>query len=278
MNPLVRWSLPAALLLLFGLQPTAPAQEGVTPPKRTITVTGVGSVKVVADTVRLTFTLQAVGDTAKLGHDALQTNTRKFREALDGLKIASLTVQGGPLEVQMLTSPLGIGGTKGGKGKGGKGGLGGWNAQPGGFGGPNQPMAGPRPNYYLIQSFSLTLVQVTPGNRLIPTLLDQMNRIVLVAAESGATVDVEGTRRELTGRPVFSHSRENDFRKKALDLALADALANAERVAGGAKVRILRTATIMQMAPKEAPMTCNEFDPITGEKEIVIHISVTCEY
>ena len=66
---------------------------------------------------------------------------RKFREALDGLRIASLSVQGGPLEVQLLTSSVWIGGTKGGKGKKLKGGLGGWNAQ---FGGPNQPMAGPR--------------------------------------------------------------------------------------------------------------------------------------
>jgi uncharacterized protein YggE len=266
--------LSAAVLFVFGIPPAVRAQEGATPAKRTITVTGVGSVKVVADTVRLTFTIPAVGDTAKLGHDALQTNARKFREALDGLKIASLTVQGGPLEVQMLTSSVGIGG-KG--GKGGKGGLGGVNPQPGGFGGPNPPMAGPRSNHYVAQSFSLTLKRGAGVGEKIQPLLDQMNRVVLAAAENGATGDSD-LRRELTGRPVFSHSRENDFRKQALDLALADALANAERVAGGAKVRILRTAAITQMTPKEAPLARNDFDPITATKEIVIHISVTCEY
>ena len=140
MNTLVRWSVAAAVLLPFGAQPIALAQVGTTtsPAKRSITVTGVGSVKVVADTVRLTFTLPAVGDTAKLGHDALQTNARKFREALNGLKIASLTVQGGPLEVQTLTTAAAKRAQKG-------------------FAPANPPAAVLRSNYYVSQAFSLTL-------------------------------------------------------------------------------------------------------------------------
>jgi uncharacterized protein YggE len=282
MKSLVRWSgLVVALSLPLEFTPAArgqpPKERGdAGRPGRTITVTGVGSAKVVADQVRLTFSVPVAGDTPKLGHDALQTTLKQFREAVAGLEIASLSMRDGPVEVvkqiPSMRSRLAV--IR-----------------------PNLPGVmppDPKTMYLVSQSFGITLKNDRRERGFAP-LLEQMSRVILAAAENGAAVAVEPEedgsavaalrRRSPAGAPVFSNADENAFRKQALDLALADALANAERVAGRAKVRILRTTQITQAAEGPGPVIDpisgtrrGDYDPITGEKEIVVHVIVTCEY
>jgi uncharacterized protein YggE len=275
----------AAVLLLPGLPSSAPGQppreKGGDGPRQTITVTGTGTVRAVADTARISFVVKARGDTAVLGRDALQTNVRKFREELAALKLANLTVQAGPVELAEGQMPVDDDGP----------------VAPGGRRMPRVPQQ--HKVFQVSRTFRVTLKREGKG-----TLAEQADRVVMAAAKGGASfsgtfpgdditeiVDDGGpfpiSRQYLLGtgdtpgRLLFSSSREQEYQRKALDLALADALAKAERVADKTKGRIVRVLEIREQPggfSGAAGTRRPGYDAVTGEHDIVVGVTVTCAY
>jgi uncharacterized protein YggE len=266
-------------VLLVAMPPAArgqtPRGKGDDGPPRTLTVTGTGTVKTVADTARVNFFVRARGDTAALGHDALKTKVRKFNEELAGLKIAGLTVQAGPVEVTEAES---VG-----------------NAMA-----PDGTPAPPRKVVYVGRTFRVTLKRGAKENGIGP-LMKQVDRVVLAAARGGASFgsgddlgDTSpepflmltgrlpgGTDEHPVGRAVFVNTREEEQQREALDLAVANALAKARRLAGKSGWKIVRVTEVREQPggfAADAGLRRPAYDPVTGEREIVVGVTVTCSY
>jgi uncharacterized protein YggE len=243
------------VLLLAGLPLAAPAQsprgKGDDGSRQTLTVTGTGTVKAIADTARISFLVKAQGNTAALAHDALKTKVRKFREELTGLKIAGLEVQAGPVEVQEGAS-----------------------STPN-FGVLDGTQPPPMKVVHVGRTFRVTLRRDPKATSVVP-LLEQADRVLLAAAKGGASFPGShpGEDNPL-GRAVFGSSREGEPQRRALDLAVKDALARAKHLAGPARGKTLRVTAIRDGTDgfTGSPF---RYDAVTGECEIVVVVQLTC--
>lgn len=188
--------------------------------------------------------------------------------------------------------------------------------QPPGIGvGPGQPpIIGQapmfRPGFQLTQGFVATIKNADPVK-----LIDGANKVLFAAADAGVMLAVGNQNGNQFGgggvgglgiggfggpgigfpfqgnvmaqnapRVVLFRTDEKDARRKALEMAVADAMANAKAMAKGGDVKILDTIAISD------PPTTNAGQPIfdgmggmpadssTGEMDVTVKVTVTCTY
>jgi uncharacterized protein YggE len=178
------------------------------------------------------------------------------------------------------------------------------NAPPGGLlpGGPGAPFPGPMGGGFALPGFpgmpgamGITIARpfvVTLTGADAAKLMDGANRVVLAAAENGAALGGNespfGPLRLNLNEPAsgprvsFLKTDEREARRKALELAVADAAANAKALAKGADVKIVETIAINDPPASRTGQPIEMGTPTaentTGEIEVTVRVTVTCSY
>jgi uncharacterized protein YggE len=291
-------------------EPIHAADGDIKKSPRTITASGIGLVKANADQAKITFCVFATDPAVKGARETLEKNSKKVKEAIDGLKF-QVDIKHSPIEI----THAGFGG-------------GPWanvapqinppiaenrsvvaytpvppqpmatppaaNDQPipDPFvpGGPGAPIApGQQPSFQATQLFTLYAKNNDPGK-----LLENVNKILQTIAESGCVLNPNSTITTMNysvtpGAPkvAFIISNEAEVRRKALTQGVTDAMANAKALAQGAELKLAETS---QVWSENASQEMNE--PYPGpygpgmiqvgenlvEREISVKVTVVCSY
>jgi uncharacterized protein YggE len=252
--------------------------------ERTITATGVSTVRVRPDAVRCTFGVKSTGDSFADVQAQNEKKAKKIADALTALKIEGLTIRTAPIDVQMQPAfggpPFGIPG-------GPPGGPPGVGVPPGvPPGGPPAPPPGKENQSYTVtHSFSVE-IQHADSDKLTALADKVLSTAISQGANTSAATDRNSPFGFGQGGPGESGTRVEFFkvdgnaeRQKALKQAVAAAVANAKAAAGGADVTIKDVVNLTDQ-PNSAfgamfggPAT--RADP-TGETDVTVSVSVTC--
>ena len=161
-----------------------------------------------------------------------------------------------------------------------------------------QPRGDPGKTEKPATQMSLPLTVVVQKSGDFPGLIERVNRVVAIAAAHGASPAPNPTYLGGGGFPVggmggavgtfvILSGDENQGRKEALLLALHQANGNAKAMAGEMGVKLREVIAI-----SEPPATANGwptnvfgnvvvgsmFDPVTGQRELTMTVSVTYSY
>lgn len=173
---------------------------------------------------------------------------------------------------------------------------------PGGFGGgfalPNMGFNGGA--FQVSQSFVVTLKNAEPAK-----LRDGVNKVLFTSAENGAALANPNNFGQFGGgiggfgigggfignppaaagpRVTFHRADDKEARRKALELAVADAVANAKVMAKGANVTVIDTLSINDPPATRTGQPISDLggnfqqENTTGEMEITVRVTVICSY
>ncbi len=171
----------------------------------------------------------------------------------------------------------------------------------GGIGIGQPPIGGP--GFHLTQGFVVT-IKNNDGAKLI----DSVNSLLLAAAEAGVQLPGPNNSPFVPGgafrgggfsfggafggnvpnqsgpRVVLFRADDRESRRKALELAVADAMANAKAMAKGGDVKIVDTVAISDPPATSAGhpvfdgLGAPPADASTGEIDLTVKVTVTCSY
>jgi uncharacterized protein YggE len=259
----------AALVVAASLYPNRGQAQKEPPPNpagRTITVTGVGRVKMQGDVARITFGVRATGAMATADDNARKISA-KVVKAIEGLKQAGLSIKTQPVDAQVAAGTAG----------------------PGGQAPPEKDKEKAAETFNVTHAVVVVLTDPDPAKlrqRVEQVLQTGLNFGVNSGGMTSSNNFGLGGGMGMPGMPgtqntsprvEFSVQNDADARKAALSQAAAAALANAEAVAGKHKVTVLSVSDGSDI-PFGYSMAETTQPDGAGEIELTVRVRVTCSY
>ncbi len=235
--------------------------------KRTIHVSGSGTVRVKPDAARLFFSVQTDGKTVKEAREENQKKFTKVNTALAAFKITDLKMKTTDINLapqyarpgdEYSNAPPVV--------------------HPPGLYPTDSKRGIPKPiGYRATNGFTVLLT-----NGKVEELNENATRVLETALENGVNE---------VSQIAFLKLEETPFHREAMTKAVEDALANAKAIAAGANVTILETTTITSSddsysRPRRMHQLMQSSEPdgreasqvVAGELEITFSVNVTCVY